>query len=230
MWTFPSWYWFKKGTILETGFRELNKAPVYDNPNVEFPRGRPVVMHNRDRRFKQELKLPKSYAEEDVSEGGESSGASEASKLDNMSRKIVPNPRNTEADKQGDLSSLERKLARTLYLIVSLDGKKWEFPTFEVASEGSEASEGAKPLHILAEEGLYQLGGENINYFNVSNTPCHVETGTDGNKAFLIKLHILGGSFVPQNGEKFLWLSKEELGEHLNKEYYENVKHLLSDV
>lgn len=208
MWTFPKWYYYRPGTLSEQRFRELNKPPVYNNPNLEFVGGRPEIRHQRDRRFKQEIKLPKTYDE-----------AAAEDEIDNLSRKIVPNSRTTEADASGDKSSLERQLARTLYLVVK-ENNQWRFPTF--AEEST-----LKPLHTLAEEGLYKLGGDSINYFNVSPKPCHLHTnGTT--KEFFIKSHILSGEF--KSKVEHAWLTKEEVGEVLAKEYYEEIEHLLSDV
>lgn len=214
MWTFPKWYYYKDGTISEQAFKELNPGPVFNNPNVEFPNGRPEIRQGRDRRFKQELKLPKTYgAQED-----------DSAAADNLSRKIVPNSRTTNADQTGDLTSLERKLARTLYLVISLDGKKWNLPNFEMSREE------VVPLHTLAETGFQSIGGETVNYFNVSNTPCHMHK-SENKKEFFIKSHILAGKFTPTDkATKYLWLAKEELGDYLDGAYYEDVKHLFNDV
>lgn len=212
MWTFPKWFYFREGTLAEQSFRELNKNPVHNNPNMEFVGGRPEIRHQRDRRFKQVLRLPKAYLE---GEEGEITGLE-------VDKPVVPNSRTTEADAKNDLTSLERKLARTLYLVVSNDkGKSWNFPSFATEST---------PLHKAAEQGLYQLGGEKINYFNVSPTPCHVHTSAKG-KEFFIKLRILSGAFVAQDKNlTYKWLTNEELGEHLSKAYYEDIKHLMSEV
>lgn len=207
MWTFPKWFWFRPGTVAELKFRELNKRPFYNNPKVEFVGGRPDVMHNRDRRFKQEVKLPQTYDDK-------------LKEVDPLSRKIIPNSRITQADKNNDLVSLERKLARTLYLLVSEDGKKWNFPNFAVSES---------PLHKTAEQGLYLIAGKQLNYFNVSKTPCHVHN-SPGEKLFFIKLHLLSGAFDVQKPLQHLWLTKEEVGQHLEKEYYSEVEHLLSDI
>lgn len=213
MWTFPKWYYYREGTLSEQKFRELNKNPVYNNPNLEFPEGRPELRQQRDRRFKQELNLPKTYSE-----------TSEEDKLqkDSMSRKIVPNSRTTDADLANDITSLERKLARTLYLVVSEDkGKTWKFPTFPNTG---------KPLHQEAEEGLRTLGGDGINYFNVSPKPLHVHRSGD-NREFFIKLHILSGEFAAQKPDlQHAWLTLEEVGQHLEKKYFGEIRHLMSEV
>lgn len=211
MWTFPKWFYYREGTLSEQKFRELNKNPVYNNPNLEFPTGRPELRQQRDRRFKQELSLPKTYAE----------GAEDEQLKDSMSRKIVPNSRITDADKANDTTSLERKLARTLYLVVSEDkGATWRFPSF--VNTG-------KPLHKEAEDGLYAIGGEEINYFNVSAKPFHVHHSDKG-REFFIKLHILSGQFTAKQGLTHAWLTSEEVGERLNNEYFGEIRHLMSDV
>lgn len=43
-----------------------------------------------------------------------------------------PMPRITEEDKMGDLRSLNRRLERTLYLVVTRDNRLWEFPSSEL--------------------------------------------------------------------------------------------------
>ena len=220
MWTFPKWFYYREGTLSEQNYRELNKNPTFNNPNIEFPRGRPEIRHQRDRRFKQEIELPKTYKE--AKEGEEDDF--EVTPADDLSRKIVPNSRVTDADKSGDLTSLERKLSRTLYLVINKEDK-WILPNF---SEG--ASEKLTPLHKLAEEGLYKIGGDKINYFNVSNKPCHLYKNDD-TREYFIKSHILSGKFEPQEPAlKYMWLTKGELNSYLNKDYYKDIKHLLNDV
>lgn len=214
MWTFPKWFYFRKGTLAEQNFREINKNPVHNNPNMEFLGGRPEIRHQRDRRFKQVLRLPKPYLE-----GEEGDASAEGVETD---RPVVPNSRVTDADRRNDTTSLERRLARTLYLVVSEDkGKTWGFPTFDIAGT---------PLHTAAEQGLYALGGHLINYFNVSPTPCHVHSRGDA-KAFFIKLRILLGAFAAQDANvSFQWLTSDELADHLDQDYYKEIQHLTSDV
>ncbi|RLV95170.1 54S ribosomal protein L17 mitochondrial [Spathaspora sp. JA1] len=227
MWTFPRWFFFKTGTVAEQKFRKLNKPPIPDNPNVEFPRGRPQLRHNRDLRFKQEVFAPKSY---DETKAGDSSVATSGGDAQDLGRKIVPNSRITQADLQKDLSSLERNLSRTLYLVVKEKGSEtWKFPNFVVPTANPDE---ASALHVLAEEGLYNIGGEKINYFNVSKTPCHLFNNLQENKKeYFIKSHILSGIFEPQEeSTQFQWLNKEELKDVLPSMYYQDMSHLLSNI
>lgn len=221
MWTFPKWFYFREGTLAEQRYRQLNKDPIDNNPDIVFPKGAPEIRQNRDRRFKQELRLPKTYKEADQLDGTES-----PTSKDDLSRKIIPNSRITEADKSNNQSSLERALARTLYLVIQ-DSKsdKWTFPNFKNDSSN------LKPLDKLAEDGIINLNTEKLNYFNVSSKPCHVYTNTSENqKDYIIKSYILSGQFKPTDDLKFLWLSKEELSEKLDKDYYSEISHLFSDI
>ncbi|KAG7661497.1 uncharacterized protein J8A68_004956 [[Candida] subhashii] len=227
MWTFPRWFYFKSGTLAFQKFRELNVGPIPNATNVQYPTGRPEIRQGRDRRFKEVLKVPKTYKEEgDVDFDPEKDGKMSMSDL---SRKIVPNDRVTEADRSNDVKSLERQLSRTLYLVAK-NGDEWKFPSF--AEEPVEEGSSLLGLHEIAKNGLDKIGGTEINYFNVSRTPCHLLNNTKENKKeFFIKSHILSGSFVPQDSSlDFKWLTKEELKDTLPKEYYQEIEHLLSDI
>lgn len=120
MWTFPQFFYFRKGTLAEKRFLAAQKGPVSRQPGVWFPKGVPDVRHNRERRTKQDIKLPKST-------GGDAGDG--AAQVDDISRPIVPNSRITEADQNNDTSSLERKLSSTLYLLVKNTTGKWMFPS-----------------------------------------------------------------------------------------------------
>ncbi|KAI5964204.1 uncharacterized protein KGF55_002146 [Candida pseudojiufengensis] len=222
MWTFPKWFYFKTGTLAELRYRQLNKNPISYNPKIIYPQGKPDLKHLRDRRFRQYIKVPKTYKEEDEMIGQDQSNIKE----NEISRKIIPNSRITEADKIGDSKSLERKLNRTLYLIIkenTKDKNQWKLPNFNQ----EESSTNLLPLHELAEQGLYKLGGKKINYFNISKVPCHHNSA----KEYFIKSHILSGIFEPQSSNiEFQWITKDELKDILPKDYYNNISHLLSDV
>lgn len=62
------------------------------------------------------------------------------------SKEMVEKPpsRVTEADEKGDVRSLNRKLARTLYLVVKGKQGGWEFPTAGIL--------GKEPLHRVSRE------------------------------------------------------------------------------
>lgn len=144
MWTFPAYFYFKRGTLAQHRFNDLQRGPVPRHAGVWYPRGIPDVHHDRERRFKQNVVLPR----------GERDQA------------ITPQPRVTE-DLDKNPQTLARKLDKTLFLLICTDGKEWRFPSFEV-------QESNESLHEAAERGLRELGGENINTWTVSNTPAAV--------------------------------------------------------
>lgn len=213
MWTFPHYFYFKRGTLAERRFLMAQKGPISKQPGVWFPKGVPDIKHNRERSKKQEVNLPGQEREEQV--GTQSNS--------DISRPIVPNPRVTQADKSNDLCSLERKLSRTLYLLVKAPEGSWSFPSFP--AEG-------KSLHTIAEEGLRELGGVNINTWTVSNTPAAALKSSDGSHEFLIKSHILAGKFDIQDKNTvadFAWLTKEEVQARVDSSYFDEVGFLLAD-
>lgn len=215
MWTFPQYFYYKKGTLAEKRFLEIQKGPISKQPGVWFPKGVPDIKHNRERSKKQEIALPKevtedqSYAKHDVS------------------RPIKLNSRVTDADESGNVKSLERKLSRTLYLLVKGSDGKWVFPSFPVSLK----SQPKVPLHEVVESGLRTLCGENIKTWIVSNTPAGV-LQTDNDAEFLIKSHIIAGKFdLFENSlyKEFAWLAKDEIKTYVDENYFNETGFLLAD-
>ncbi|KAG7783308.1 hypothetical protein KL910_004369 [Ogataea haglerorum] len=231
MWTFPRWFYFKKGTVAEREFSQAQKYPLPARDGVWFPKGKPEIRHGRDRRLKETIVLPKA---EGHGKQGESF-ATQGENLDDASRPIKALPRITEADKNNDQHSLERKLSRTLYLLVR-QNNMWKFPAFVVPDD-------SKPLHTVAEEGLKNLGGEKLNVWTVSRTPTALlkfsngkivhDLPQDGIREYLIKSHIVAGEFQlnkTDGCEEYKWLTKEEIQQLADPAYFEKIECLLSKV
>lgn len=249
MWTFPSYFYFKKGSLPERKFVAAQTGPVHRQPGVWYPKGIPDVKFNRERRTAQDLNIPRQSAAEAASAGGAANDNAQGGF--GAAAPIVPNPRKTKADETGDITSLTRKLDRTLYLLISEDGKTWKFPTTGIVPK--------EPLHDAAIRGLETLGGVDMHTWTVSNTPCAVvryqddkrqsiineqqfsiEEDNDSileklsaltkSREYMIKAHIIHGTFVPQTkGLQFSWLSKEEIKEKVTPEYWDQVEVLLSN-
>jgi large subunit ribosomal protein L46 len=83
-------------------------------------------------------------AEMRVSEDGEELSAEDRVHVER------PLPRTTEADEKGDVRRLDRRLDRTLYLVVQGKDGKWEFPTGDVLT--------SENLHEVSAA----LGGEGV--------------------------------------------------------------------
>ncbi|CAI5759965.1 unnamed protein product [Candida verbasci] len=229
MWTFPKWFYFNQGTLAELRYKQLNKGSMSYDPKILYPRGIPDLKQGRDRRFRQYIKAPKPYKEIDelsqeqikeIEEQKLKNNGEELINKDDLTRKIIPNQRVTKADLNKDDKSLERRLERTLYLIIKVNDS-WILPTFE--NEKNSTS-----LHELAESGLYKIGGDKINYYNVSRIPCHVKE-SNNNKEYFIKSHILSGIYEPQDKKNdYKWLTKEELKTYLPN--FNEIEHLFSEV
>ena len=107
-----------------------------------------------------------------------------------IARKIVPNSRITEADKKNDSTSLERKLSRTLYLVVkqSESDGEWKFPNFKQPENGE-----LVPLHELAETGLYSIGGRKLTISMFSCAmPCNSRFQRFSKQYFINLTYYLG--------------------------------------
>lgn len=78
--------------------------------------------------------------------------------------------RTTEADVNGDITSIERNLDRTLFLVVKggQAGKEWTIPMKDVTKSGPES------LHKEAPEALYELLGRDMDIWMITNWPVGV--------------------------------------------------------
>lgn len=147
-----------------------------------------------------------------------------------------PSPRETEADKKGDVKRLDRALDRTLYLVVK--GKEgWGFPADRLLTEG-------ETLHVGAQRVLEQAAGVNMNTWIVGRVPvAHLvspaKTKADGTitekgrKTFFLKGRIMAGQADlkgnPLGYTDFEWLTREELEKKLSPEYFKGVRNMLAD-
>lgn len=210
MWTFPAYYYFKKGTLSEHKFHSVQKKPISKEPNVWFPKGVPDIRHGRERSKAEEVILPEN-------DTGDNTG---------IMRAVEKNSIITVADKSEDTSSLERQLRNTLYLLVNYKKDGWSFPKFDV--------ENNKALDLTAEDGLRKIGGVNINTWTVSKKPAGSIQAQDGSYEFFIKSHILAGKFnlIKENTKditEYAWLTKKEIQEKVINEYFEETGYLLTE-
>lgn len=231
MWTFPYYTYFKRSSLQEMRYLKSQKWPVSKQDGVFYPRGVPDVRHNRERRAKQEVDL--GYQQEVE----ESNIASEESTVTN----VAMNSRTTKADLENDLKSLERSLDKTLYLVVKDKENQWKLPSFQYPQD---SLSGKSPLHEFAKQNVQDISKNDICTFSVTNKPIHVlkykgnalsaaEQSPDI-KEYITKSHILAGDFVLDSKKTssftdYLWLTNEELPEYLSKEYFQEIRDLLSE-
>ncbi|KAI1769249.1 39S mitochondrial ribosomal protein L46-domain-containing protein [Hypoxylon sp. FL1150] len=147
-----------------------------------------------------------------------------------------PMDRITEADKTNDIRRLDRKLDRTLYLVVQGSDGKWQFPSEDVPTN--------EHLHETATRVLESAAGVNMNTWIVGRVPvAHLVTQPEfnedtslkqrGEKVFFLKGRIMAGQ-ADLKGNKlglqdFNWLTKEELKEKLSEDYFHSVRNMMAD-
>ncbi|KAI1648480.1 39S mitochondrial ribosomal protein L46-domain-containing protein [Daldinia loculata] len=169
-------------------------------------------------------------AENRVTEDGEEADPDEVLPVEQ------PMDRITEADKTNDVRRLDRKLDRTLYLLVQSSDGKWQFPSEDVPTD--------EHLHETAARVLTSAAGVNMNTWLVGRVPvAHLVTQPEfnedtslkqrGEKVFFLKGRIMAGQ-ADLKGNKlglqdFNWLTKEELQEKLPEEYFHSVRNMMAD-
>lgn len=169
-------------------------------------------------------------AENRVTEDGEEADPDEIVPVER------PMDRITEADKTNDVRRLDRKLDRTLYLLVQGSDGKWQFPSEDVPTD--------EHLHETATRVLESAAGVNMNTWIVGRVPvAHLVTQPEfnedtslkqkGEKVFFLKGRIMAGQ-ADLNGNKlglqdFNWLTKEELKEKLSEDYFHSVRNMMAD-
>ncbi|TKX24363.1 hypothetical protein C1H76_3469 [Elsinoe australis] len=179
--------------------------------------------------------------EEAVEGEGLKSAEEEFQALTQAKKEPVPRPyaRETEADRKGDVRSLNRRLERTLYLLVKNKEGRWVFP--------GDAVKGKEGLHQAAERVIVQAGGINMNTWVVGNAPIgwhqfeypkmitNKEKGVEelGEKVFFMKGRIMAGQAdLSKNvlgDTDFQWLTKEEVQQAVSTQYYASIKNMLAE-
>ncbi|BGP28238.1 hypothetical protein JCM10295v2_007225 [Rhodotorula toruloides] len=146
--------------------------------------------------------------------------------------------RETETDKKGDVTSLERKADRTLYLLLKKDRREhaWQFPQGGV--------EGEESLIEAAKRELHEETGVNVDVWPSGRVPAGAYTYAfsaehkkkhpehEGAKVFFMPMRIIRGQVEPNKQEgivDFAWLTKEEVKEKVSPEYWAAIEPMLSD-
>ncbi len=135
---------------------------------------------------------------------------------------FTPAPRITEADKNGDVRTTERKLKTSIYLTVQEDST-WKFPT--VALEDNEM------ILDAAKRAIPEAVGEELEFWCPSNCPVAVEMiafppeqqqkeQQYGSKTFFIKVQYDEGNVKTgtQKISDFAWLDRPEIVKRVEKQ------------
>ncbi|KAJ1677947.1 hypothetical protein EV182_005107 [Spiromyces aspiralis] len=206
---FPTEFYLKKGSTLEAQWKERENE-------------RRSVWYFEDKADRPKHKVKTSNSENEAIAGDAG--------REGLGAKIKLNPRETEADRKGDLRSLERKLERTLYLIVKDASQKWRLVEGELKEN--------EVLRGAAERKLSESMGTNMDIWFVGNGPIGVHTSPK-NKAsvkmgrarvFYMKAHIFSGQVRPQSKDTtdFAWVTKDEMEKIVEPEYWTDIKDMLS--
>ncbi|KAG8968559.1 54S ribosomal protein L17 mitochondrial [Tulasnella sp. 419] len=127
-----------------------------------------------------------------------------------------PLPRETEADQKMDITSLDRAGDRNLYLLLKTKSG-WRFPQ-GVAQPGD-------ALHVAARKQILQDCGEDIDTWLVGRQP--IGFLEDKEKIFFFKAHVFAGQVSSTND--FAWLTKQEIKDRVDEQYWSGVKDMLSE-
>lgn len=151
--------------------------------------------------------------------------------MEQLPKGYVPAPRETEADKTGDVRTTERKLKTSVYLLVEQDGV-WQMPTVQLGDDETLLDAGKRALSDIV--------GSSVEYWYLSNAPVAVDmvafpaedrkSGLYGTKTFFMKFSYDEGvvSKTELSADDFAWLDrgevvgrvKEAQGDHVAKFYH----------
>lgn len=198
------------------------------------------IEYERSYKSNFELRAEKDIAEEQLLkegkikvdlDGGAQQTALDSADLWKMERsKFQPAARITDADKNNDFKSIERKLDHSLTLIVEQQiGKDKLF----LLPQGNILT--GETLYDAAQRIIKELCGERIQTTIYGKAPCgfykykypkDMRTNTIGAKVFFYRAILKTGQMDDKHG-KFEWLDKTELFSKIEK--YDNYKKSLSN-
>ncbi|TDL27230.1 hypothetical protein BD410DRAFT_835539 [Rickenella mellea] len=201
---FPDYFYFKDGSVLEGRFKAEERA----REKEAFGKG-----------FGEAVDDSTSILTDDDAEREQEQ----------------PKLRVTKADKLKDYKSLDRRGPRNLYLLIKgkpTDKYAWRFPQGATVRKD-------ELLHEAAQRLLHEQCGDAMNTWIVGrrpigllefNYPTNAENDHVGEKVFFMKGHIFAGQVKPKDDiADFAWLTKEEIEQWVDKEYWNGVKDILSD-
>ncbi|PVV03790.1 hypothetical protein BB560_001717 [Smittium megazygosporum] len=133
----------------------------------------------------------------------------------------------SNADRSGDLTLLERKLDRTLYLIVkdATKNNEWRFPTSSLQEN--------EVLYDSVQRSIEEISNPDIETLVVGRGPIGhmIEKSKNSDlesKVFFLKAHILSGQVNSEKVGEFAWVCKEEIEKMADASYYATIKDMLS--
>lgn len=166
-------------------------------------------------------------------EEGELTGAERELQDEEDVASSVAMSRTTDADRQNDFKSLNRKLDRTLYLLLKKPRTQhaWQFPQGPVGA--------GEVLHDSTSRILTSLAGPDMNTWTVGRVPIgHLtyqfqepDMGFDGNKVFFLRARIFAGQCKLQKDsgiEDFGWFTREEVEKKVEPGLWKSISSMLA--
>ncbi|KAF2725999.1 hypothetical protein K431DRAFT_309008 [Polychaeton citri CBS 116435] len=161
-----------------------------------------------------------------------------------------PMPRRTEADERNDLMNPNRRLDRTLYLLVKRQDGTWRFPEDRVY--GRENLREATSRIIAAALGpnihTWTVANHPVAYYgssfkapDMTKVPKHpdikhsvsLELEEYGEKVFFMKGRVMAGQVDLKENQygnrEWAWLSKDEVQEKVTEEYWRAIRNSLAE-
>lgn len=155
-----------------------------------------------------------------------------------------PLPRETEADRTGDMRSLDRALSRTLYLLVQTPDGQWRLPAAPI-QPGESLSRAAERIMVQScgpNMNTWVVGNAPVGHYNkIYKTPQVISTDDSenslerlGEKTFFMKVRIMAGQAdLKKNAfglKDFKWLAKEEVEREVGAgKYWNAVRNMLAE-
>lgn len=128
-------------------------------------------------------------------------------------------PRETEADRTGDRSTLYRKLPEFLFLVLKDKSGKWGFPK-------AKHNEG-ETMRQTAERSLKAFAGDSLECWVVGNAPQgHYEEPT-GTTFYYRGSYVEGDLELQEGYTQHAWVTKEELGEYFGEKHHDLLRRML---
>jgi hypothetical protein len=126
--------------------------------------------------------------------------------------------REGEGDASGDHTSLDRRLAQRLYLLVRRGDGPWHFPQREWAGPPEHARDGLQAAIEASCGGalaLHQLGNAPLGHLETKKGGADDDASVPSS-IFLWRFLYLSGAVEPAPGVEYAWLTKEELAERVD--------------
>lgn len=246
---FTRWFYFKKGTLADQEWKRkqaaANKYNPYgprgwadellagDSSHISEDNGYQYLVDTTVTGEEDTLRMAATRAE--AAKEAEAKGEPFEHPTEIIAK---PFPRISQADLENDTKSLNRKMSRTLYLLVrkNRDEFAWRFPQSVLV--------GDENLRSGAERTLRESVGINMHTWFVGSVPiAHrvydypwgiIDEGKNGGKkVFFMKARILAGQADLADNKfglnDFKWVTKEEIQSLVSGKYWKAVKHALID-